>query len=258
MTGNRCAILFVVLAGWCTVAAGAPAPAAESVLVFAASSTEGAIGEVAELYRARTGVRVVGAYGSSGALARQIESGAPADIVIAADQGWADYLDRRGRLLPGARTVLLHNRLVLIAPATSRLALAIAPGFALRPALGDGRLAIADPAHAPAGAYAREALTRLGVWESVADRLAPVDNVRAVVALIERGEAPAGIAYATDAAITARVRVVAAFPPETHAPIAYPLAIVAGRDRPPVRAFFDFLQSAPARAVYLRLGFAAD
>ncbi|HEY9537272.1 MAG TPA: molybdate ABC transporter substrate-binding protein, partial [Kiloniellaceae bacterium] len=105
------------------------------------------------------------------------------------------------------------------------------------------------------GIYARQALQALGLWDQVADRLAPAANVRAALALVDRGEVPAGIVYETDAAISPRVRIVDAFPDEATPPIVYPLAIVAGRDSPAVRAAYDFLRSDEATAIFAKHGF---
>src|SRR3546814_15680949 len=126
---------------------------------------------------------------------------------------------------------LRSNRLVLIAPADSPLRLRLSPELPLRALLGDGRLAVGDPAHVPAGIYARQALQALGLWDQVADRLAPAANVRAALALVDRGEVPAGLVYETDAAISPRVRIVDAFPDEATPPLDYPLALPSGPPR---------------------------
>ncbi len=168
-----------------------------------------------------------------------------------------DHLDKGGLLAPGTRRPLLSNRLVLIAPAGSPLRLRLSRDLPLRELLGDGRLAVGDPAHVPAGIYARQALEALGLWDQVADRLAQANNVRATLALVDRGEVSAGIVYETDAAISTRVRIVDAFPAEVTPPITYPLAIVAGRDSPAVRAAYDFLSGETAAAIFARHGFTA-
>ncbi|HET7197023.1 MAG TPA: molybdate ABC transporter substrate-binding protein [Burkholderiales bacterium] len=225
---------------------------AQTTLVFAAASLKNALDEAAHAYAAG---KVVVSYGASSTLARQIESGAPADVFISADLDWMDYLGKRGLLLPGTRRDLLGNRLVLIAPATQPVKLAPAPGFALAKALGGGRLALADPASVPAGRYARAALEKLGVWDSVAGRLAAAENVRAALAFVARGEAPLGIVYATDAREEPRVRVAGVFPDDTHPPIIYPAALLRGA-RPGARELLDFLAGPRAGAIFEKHGFA--
>ena len=234
------------------------ARAAEPVYVFAAASLKNALDEVARAY---PGPRPVLVYGASSRLARQIERGAPAALFISADLQWMDYLAARGAILAETRRDLLGNRLVLIAPRASGVQLRIAPGMALAAALGDGRLALGDPAHVPAGLYARAALEKLGVWESVSRRLAPAEDVRTALALVARGEAPLGIVYQTDAAAEPAVRVVDRFDHALHPPIVYPLALVKGAGaaaRAPsnaAREFAAYLQSPAAARIFARHGF---
>ena len=252
-----------LLAGLCLLgfASAAAAQASDAqgsdapVTIFAAASTTDAVNELAEVYAAKTGGALRPVLASSSTLARQIAQGAPADLFLSASIAWMDYLDEQQLLTPESRMPLLSNRLVLIAPADSPLRLRLSPELPLRALLGDGRLAVGDPAHVPAGIYAREALQALSLWEQVADRLAPAANVRAALALVDRGEVSAGVVYETDAAISARVRIVDAFPDEAVPPITYPLAIVAGHDRPAVRAVYDFLKSDEAAAAFARHGF---
>jgi molybdate transport system substrate-binding protein len=236
--------------------AGGPARAeGTEVMVFAAASTANAIQDVISLYGARGADRVVASFAASSALARQIENGAPADIYISANPRWMDHLDGAGLIEAASRRDLLGNRLVLIAPADSPVNVDLSAKPALDFLLGDGRLALADPAYVPAGQYARAALEALGLWPAVAGAVAPMNNVRAALVLVERGEAPLGVVYATDAAITEGVRVAGVFPESSHPPITYPVAIVAGRETVAVRAFHDFLFADAARAVFAAHGF---
>ena len=230
--------------------------AAERVLtVFAAASLTNVLQEAGDAYTAQTKQPVRFSFAASSALARQIESGAPAEVFVSADQEWMDYLQSRGLLQSGTRANLVSNALVLIAPTDRRADLKIAPGFALAAALGpDGRLATGDPASVPVGRYAREALTSLGVWRSVERRLVAADNVRTALNFVARGEAPLGIVYATDALAEPKVRVVDRFPAATHAPILYPAAATAGAGTEAV-AFLRFLQGEVARALFDRAGF---
>lgn len=230
---------------------------ASSPLVFAASSLSTALDAVFALW-AKAGPGVARAsYAGSSSLARQIEAGAPSDLFISADLDWMDYLAERRLILPATRRDLLGNRLVLIARADNPLALELKPGVDLLGALAGGKLAMAATAAVPAGRYGRAALESLGVWSKVAGQVAQAENVRVALALVARGEAVLGIVYASDAVAETGVRVVAEFAPRLHPPIVYPAAIVAGRDRPEVRALLAFLAGADAQAIFRRWGFAA-
>lgn len=231
--------------------------AAAAPLVLAAASLQEALGDAADAWAAKGHPRPVLAFAATSALARQVEAGAPADLFISADVEWIDRLAGHGLLRAGSRADLAGNRLVLIAPAASALALRPAPGFALSAALGNGRLALADPDAVPAGIYARQALTSLGVWRQVAGRLARAENVRAALALVARGAAPVGVVYATDARAEPRVRVLGAFPAGSHPPITYPLALLARSTSPDAEPFLRFLLGAEGRAIMARRGFVA-
>jgi molybdate transport system substrate-binding protein len=172
-----------------------------------------------------TSIPVRFSFAASSALARQIENGSPADIFFSADLGWMDYLQSRNLIQRDSRHDVLGNRLVLIAPADSPIKLKIAPHFALATTLGKDRLATGDPDSVPVGHYAREALTSLGVWNEVADRIVRADSVRSALAFVDRGEVPLGIVYETDALIDKKVRVVDVFPATSHTPIVYPIAL---------------------------------
>ncbi|HEX3172556.1 MAG TPA: molybdate ABC transporter substrate-binding protein, partial [Burkholderiales bacterium] len=182
--------------------------------------------------------------------------GAPVDVILSADADWIDYLDARKLLRQGTRINLLGNRLALIAPANSTPSLRIAPGFGLAAALAGGRLAMANPDSVPAGKYGRDALQSLGVWADIQPHIARTENVRAALVLVARGEAPFGIVYATDALAEPKVRIVDTFPDDTHAPIIYPVAIVATSRSPYAQRFIDSLASPAARTVWLRHRFA--
>jgi molybdate transport system substrate-binding protein len=233
------------------------AQAPQAVLVFAAASMKGALDEVGAIVTQRTGVAMKVSYAATSTLAKQIEEGAPADIFVSADEQWMDYVAERQLIAPASRVNVVSNRLVLIAPKDRLPALAIAPGFGLAAALGpSGRLAVADPASVPAGRYGRAALTALGVWPSVASRLAPADNVRAALAFVARGEAPLGIVYQSDVIAEPGVAIVGTFPERTHPPIVYPAALTV-RARPGAKAVLAVIASAEARAVFVKHGFVA-
>lgn len=235
---------------------GAAATAAERPLtVFAAASLQDGLDAALAGWSARGGRRVVVSYAASSALARQIEQGAPADLFVSADQAWMDYLETRGRVLPGSRADLVGNTLVVVAPGDAAMRALPPDAAAWRAALGaGGRLAIAETTTVPAGRYGRQSLEALGLWPVVRDRLAQADNVRAALAFVARGEAPLGIVYATDARAEPRVRVVAALPARSHAPITYPAARVAAGDRA-AAGLLDYLRGPEARARFAAAGF---
>ena len=227
---------------------------AGDVTVFAAASLSDSLTAAGNAYAAEGRDMPALSFAASSTLARQIEASGGADIFISADRDWMDYLDRKSLLVPGSRRDLFGNRLVLIAPSTSAVKLAIAPHFDLAHALGGGRLALADPGSVPSGKYAKAALTALGVWDSVAGKLAPAENVRVALAYVARGEAPLGIVYTTDAYAEPKVRIVDSFPQATHPPIVYPAALVKGAT-PAARTFLAFLESEKAAAIFRKAGF---
>lgn len=223
-------------------------------LVLAAASLQESMNDAADAWAAKHHPRPVLSFAASSALARQVESGAPADLFVSADEEWMDYLSRQGLLRDGTRVSFLGNSLVLIAPANSTARLTIRHGFPLAQALGNGRLAMADPA-VPVARYGQAALTALGVWPQVAPKVARAENVRAALALVERGEAPFGIVYATDARASAKVRVVGVFPANTHPPITYPVALLRKSTHPDAEGFRRFLISREGKAIFARRGF---
>ena len=236
--------------------AGPARAGTEKVIVFAAASTTNVITDIIAAFGAGNRIRVTPSFASSSTLAKQIENGAPAELFISADQKWMDYLASRNLIRADSRINLMGNRIVLIAPAESHLAAAeIHADTPLGRWVGEGRLAMGDPSHTPVGTYARMALVNLGLWDAVSDKIAPAKDVRAALMLIERAETPLGLVYATDAAVSAKVRVIGRFPESSHPPIVYPAALTANRDTPAARQFFSFLQSAPAQSIFTKHGF---
>src|SRR5215475_3601374 len=231
-----------------------PAPA-QDVTVFAAASLTNVFEEIGKSYRARGGTPVRFSFAASSTLAKQIESGASADIFASADEEWMDYLANRNLIEVATRVSRLGNALVLITPPDQKRTIDIKPGFNLAGMIGNGKLATGDPAHVPVGRYAQQALTKLGVWDAVAPKIARTDNVRAALLFVERGEAPFGIVYATDAAVSGKVNIAGEFPAGSYPPVSYPFAILAKRDRPEVKSFFEFLYGAEAQAIYRKAGF---
>jgi molybdate transport system substrate-binding protein len=246
-----CIAFAAFLLGTVSIAAHAQS---EELVVFAAASLTDALNEIGRAYTAKTHMPVKYSFAASNLLARQIESGAPAQVFFSADTDWMDYLESRNLIQRSSRRDVVANRLVLIAPSTSAVALHIGPNFPLLAALDGGRLATGDPDSVPIGKYARTALISLGVWDDVAGRLVRADNVRTALNFVSRGEVPLGIVYETDARIDRGVRIVDVFPATTHAPITYPAAAVKGAERA-ADPFLHFLKSATAQRLFQKFGF---
>jgi molybdate transport system substrate-binding protein len=246
-----------VLAALC-LAAAPPGRAQAPVTVFAAASLANALEDVGKAYAAQGRPAVRFSFAASSTLAKQMEAGAPAALFASADEAWMAFAASRNLVDAASRRTLATNRLVLVVPADRPATVDLASPGALTAWLGDGRLATGDPAHVPVGRYAREALTAIGAWGSVAPRLVRAENVRSALAFVERGEVAAGIVYATDAAATTKVRVAGTFAAGTHAPIVYPVALAAGANGERGRAFYAFLvASDEARAILRKHGFGA-
>jgi molybdate transport system substrate-binding protein len=244
------AILGVILA------VGQPLAAQESITVFAAASMKNALDDANAAFTKATGVKVVASYAASSALAKQIEGGAPADVFISADLQWMDYAAAHNLIKPDTRINLLGNRLVLIAPADSKLdKVEIAKGFDIAKLAGDGRIAVADVKAVPAGLYGKAALEALGAWTAAEPKLAMAENVRATLAFVARGETPIGIVYETDAKVEPKVKVAGVFPKSSHPPIVYPVAATAAGANPAAARYLNFLRGASAKATFENYGF---
>jgi len=234
----------------------APLPAfAADVTVFGAASLSDALKEIAALYEKQSGKQVAVSLAASSVLARQIEASSGADVFISADLDWMDYVAERKLIKPDTRAKFLGNRLVLVANADSKILLTIGPSFPLAQALGNNRLAMADPSAVPAGKYGKAALEKLGVWDSVAGKIAPAQDVRAALVLVSRGEAPLGIVYQTDAAADKNVKVIATFPESSHPPIVYPMGVPIFSTNPLASIYLQYLVSGKARQYFEKQGF---
>lgn len=232
------------------------ARAGDTVTVFAAASTTNAVTDIGTLFGQKKLGIVKTSFASSSTLAAQIENGAPANVFISANKKWMDDLEKKKMIDPATRCNLLGNRIVLIAPADAKIEkMTLKAGLNLSGLLGKGMLAMGNPDYVPAGIYGRQALEGLGIWKSVQNRIARARDVRAALALIERGEAPLGVVYATDAAITDRVKVIGTFPQISHPPILYPAALVSGNETAAAGRFLKFLKTPAARAVFEKYGF---
>jgi molybdate transport system substrate-binding protein len=225
------------------------------VVVFAAASMKNALDAINAAWQKESGKKAAISYASSSALAKQIESGAPAQVFISADLDWMDYVEKKNLIKADTRSNLLGNRIVLIAPKDKAQKVDIKPGFDLAKVLGDGRLAMGNVDAVPAGKYGKAALEKLGVWDKVANKVAQSENVRAALLLVSRGEAAAGIVYQTDAAADPNVTIIGTFPEDTHPPIIYPAALTADAKSPDAAAFLNYMKSAKAKPLFEAQGF---
>lgn len=226
------------------------------ITVFAAASLSDALRELAAAHEKATGDTVRLNLGASSILARQIEEGAPADLFFSADEAKMDDLARAGLIAPATRRSLLSNSLVIVVAADSGLQLRSAEDLTL-PAVR--RLAIAEPETVPAGIYARAYLRQKGLWEKVAGKVIPTENVRAALAAVESGNVDAGIVYRTDALISRKVRIAWEVPRGEGVHISYPVAVVKGGGNPAgARRFLALLASPAGQSVFAKYGFITE
>lgn len=234
----------------------AAAARADDVTVFAAASLTNALNEIGESFTAKTGHTIRPSYAASSSLAKQIEQGSPAHVFASADLKWMDYLTQAKLVNADTRFNLLGNTLVLVAPADTKLGrLDLDAKTDIAALAGTGRIATGNPDSVPVGLYFRQAMERAGQWKAVEPKIAGTESVRAALALVERGEAPLGVVYATDAAVSRKVKVVGSFPDTLHEPIVYPFALVTGKETPAAKAFLDFVRTDAAKGVFTRYGF---
>ncbi len=251
---GRVLAFFLALA--CLAMGGqASAEQAKPVVVFAAASLQTALSKIGAEWGLETGKSVTFSFAASSTLVRQIDAGAPADVIATADLDWMDWAEAKKLINPVSRRQLLKNRLVLIAQRGDAIALKIAPGFPLAAAIGEGKLATGEIKSVPVGRYAQAALKALGVWDEVSSRVAGADSVRIALALVARGEARLGIVYQTDANAEPKVRTVDTFPASAHPPIVYPFALTATSGSPDAKAFLDFLAREKAARIFRAEGF---
>lgn len=248
----RLTILFAALLGLAGPAVAAPA---DPPLVLAAASLQESLTAAADAWARTSHTRPRLSFGASSALARQIAAGAPADLFFSADEEWMDYVAERGAVVAGTRGDVLGNRLVVVARAGTAGRLRDRAEIART--LGAGPLAMADPDSVPAGRYGKAALVSLGSWDRVAPRVVRAENVRAALALVERGAAPFGIVYRTDALASPTVRIVGTFPAASHPAIVYPLARLKTATSADADGFRRFLTSARGKGIFTRYGFTA-
>jgi molybdate transport system substrate-binding protein len=231
-----------------------PAGTGKGPVVLAAASLTETLNAAADAWAKKGHPRPVLSFAASSVLARQVDAGAPADIFISADEEWMDYLAKKNAIRPQARADLLSNSVVLVAPVDSTITIRIAKGFPLAAVLGDKRLATGGPG-VPINRYAKQALSALGVWDQVSPKLAGAESVRAALALVARGEAPLGIVYKTDALAEKKVKIIGIFPEDTHEPVRYPVAVLAGAKNADAAAFVKFLHAGEAKGIFRAAGF---
>ncbi|HUI06014.1 MAG TPA: molybdate ABC transporter substrate-binding protein [Verrucomicrobiae bacterium] len=221
--------------------------------VYAAASLSDVLRELSVNYEKQTGDKLLFNFSASSTLERQIEEGAPADVFFSADEEKMDALERKGLLLPGTRHRLLSNALVIVAPTDA--AWQLTSVFDLTNA-AIAHIAIAETQSVPAGIYAKRYLSKLGLWDKLADNCVPTENVRAALAAVESGNADAGLVYQTDARIAKKVRVAYAVPVAEGPRISYPVAVVKGSKAvDAARRFVDYLRSDAALQVFRKYGF---
>ena len=248
-------VLLLVAFATLLMATACPSVAEEKITVFAAASLKNALDAVNTAWNADSAKQAIVNYAASSALAKQIEAGAPADVFMSADLTWMKYLTDKNLVTPRSEIKLLGNQIVLIVPQESKSEIKIEKDFKLVDALGTGKLAMANIESVPAGKYGKAALESLGVWDTVKDKVAQAENVRAALKLVSTGEAAAGIVYTTDARSEKTVKVIGTFPETSHPPIVYPVAVLAASKNPDAVAFVKFLSSDKAKSIFEGEGF---
>jgi len=232
---------------------------AQQLTVFAAASLTDALNDVAKVWQTPDHPKLHFSFAASSTLARQLDQGATANLFASADAQWMDWAAQRHLIADDTRRTLLGNTLVLVMPKDRVHPVDIGPGWNLMALLGpDGRLATGDPGNVPSGIYMKQALTKLGLWAVAEPRLASTDSVRSALLLVERGEVPAGVVYATDAAVAPGVAVAGTFPENTHDPIVYPFAVTRAGDTAAARAFLTYLAGPEAGAIFAKRGFKTE
>jgi molybdate transport system substrate-binding protein len=251
--GSVVFIVLIVVAARCVTAIAQDGPATEkkTIVLFAAASTTSAINEIKQQYAKQSGINIQTSYAASAPLAQQIANGADADIFISADTKWVDYL--ADKKLVAQQRDALGNRLVVIVPNDSKSDIK-KPDDLIAKSIE--HIAIGEPDSVPAGKYAKQALTKLELWEKLKDKMVPAQDVRQALTFVETGAAEAGIVYATDAAISKKVKVAVEIPEKLTVPIKYPIVLLAqGKEKPEAILFFSYLNSPEAIKVFKKYGF---
>lgn len=225
-----------------------------TLLIAAAASLQNALEELDPIFEAADrGITVNYNFAASGPLQQQIEQGAPVDLFISAASRQMDALQQKNLIVTNTRRNLLTNDLVLVAPSNSTLGLT-----SFRQLINSNvrRISVGEPRSVPAGTYAQEMFTNLGILEQLRPKFVYGNSVRSVLGTVESGNADAGIVYRTDARITNQVKQVAAAPNRLHSPIVYPIAVIsASRNQQAAQTYEQFLSSSQAQAIFRRYGF---
>lgn len=227
--------------------------AQDKLTVYAASSMTNAVTEIVSAFEKEKDVNVTTVFAGSSSLARQLAHGAPADVFISANTKWVQYLVEQGVVNSDGVTNVASNRLVIISGDIDEKNFELNDLQSWERNLSNSRLAIGQPDAVPAGMYAKESLESLGIWPSVKDRLAPTNNVRIALALVERREASLGVVYRTDAQQSTKVNVLATLSESTHQPIVYPMTQL--NERPLTEAFSEFIQHEKSKEILAKYGF---
>lgn len=247
-------LLAALTAGGCAGGGNRPGEGSTpvSITVSAAASLREALEEIRAAYAGNNpGIRVTYNLGASGTLQRQIEEGAPADLFISADRSQVDSLSRKGLIMESSRKDLLTNELVLITGSEASLS-----GFGDLSGKAVGRVSIGSPDTVPAGKYARQTLSALGIWDSLQPRLVLARDVRQVLTYVETGNVDAGLVYRSDAIAGRGIKVVATAPDGSHDPIVYPLAVISSTGHPEESLkFASFLSGEEAGKIFEKYGF---
>ena len=234
-----------------TVVAASPDPA---VRIYAAMTFRPVLERVLQAYR-DAGGSAVAAYAPTPVLIRQLAGGALADILLTADPAWMDEAVRQKLVQPLTRSDLLRNELVLAAAAGSPTVGTITSGFALAGLLAGGRLAMCDPEHDPAGRYGKQSLQSLGFWPMVEGNIAIAESSLAAVVLVDHGEAKAAVCFKTDLHGDERAVAAGVFPPDSHAPIVYPVALASTACGKNAAAALAFLRSVESLRIFADFGY---
>lgn len=251
---NMSASLKIMVAS--VVAFAGIAVQAATVTVFAAASLTDSLKEIGRDYQNRTGQNIEFNFASSGILERQIEEGAPADIFFSADEAKMDALEKKGLLEKRTRRPRLSNSLVIVVPKDSALPIKSPQDLALKQVTF---IALGDTKTVPAGIYAKEYLQKIHLWDEIAPKVTPMENVRAALVAVEDGNAEAGIVYKTDAAISKKIRIAYEVPRGEAPAISYPVAAIkASKNLRATIAFLSYLNSEAAGQVFSKYGFIVE
>jgi molybdate transport system substrate-binding protein len=247
--------LFAVIIALAVMSSGAHA---ETVRVMAAFTLKNALDDVIQSYKADGGGDVGPLYGMTPMLAKQVENLVPADIFLSADADWMNYLQDHGLIRNDTRVNLLTADLVLVTRSENAAApnnATVGHDFPLPKVIGPGRIAMCNPADHPAGKLGKAGLESLGLWQSVADKIAIADSPPAAVVLVTRGEAPVALVFSTDAKGVSGIKVAGTFPADSHPPIVFPAATLRESRSPDAARFLTFLTSPKTIAVFQRYGY---